>query len=220
MTSGQNEKNTIGTILKAGAGASNPLVAAAILAGTVGLDYFGKQNQIDVANQQYAALTGYLNKLDADRAQARGYMQDNFDTADKQFNQEANTPLPELGQMKNDITQQATDAQQENQKEFNAQLAMNGVRGGQAATLAGRQTGELNRELNWDVNKLGYDEASNRENARLNYTGQKALIPYQTLNTAQWLYMPSDTEKQLMTNAINQKFGTTANNQMNYGSYL
>jgi hypothetical protein len=172
----------------------------------MGADYLGAKNEQDVRNMQNEALQGYLNSVDERRNQAKDYIQGNYEEGDRQFNQEANTPLAELSQMQNDITQQATDAQQNNNKEYQAQLAEQGVRGGQASTLLGRQTGQLNRELNYDVNKLGYDEASNRQNARLNYTGQKALLPYKELNSAQWLHMPNADEQQLMMNAINTKF--------------
>lgn len=180
-----------------------PLIGTGL---SIGGDYLGAKNEQDVRDMQSEALQGYLNSIDQRREQAKNYMQGNFDKSDAQMQTLLNTPLPELGQMKSDITEQATDAQQNNDKQIQAQLAKQGVRGGQAATLAGEQTGQLNRELNYDVNKLGYNEAQNRQNANLNYTGQKALMPYQTLNKDQWLYMPNASEQQLMMNAINTKF--------------
>ena len=193
------------------------LVGAGLnLAGTIG----GGLNQQGIANAQYDAMNNYINGLNQDRTDAKNYMQGNYNTADQQMQGLLNTPLPELSQMKSDITQQATDAQQNNARQMQTQLAQQGVRGGQAGTLAGRQQGQLNRELNYDVNQLGYNEAQNRQNANINYTGQKALLPYGQLNSAQWLYMPSPTEQQLMGQAINNKFGTGVSSMGNIGSAL
>lgn len=180
--------------------------AIASLALQVGGNYLGAKNEQDVRDMQSEALTGYLNSVDERRNNALQEIKGNYAEGDKQFNQEANTPLPQIGQMQNDIVQQATDAQQNNNKEYQAQLAEQGVRGGQAATLLGRQTGQLNRELNYDTNKLGYDEARNRQDTRLNYTAKKSLLPYESLNKDQWLRMPNASEQQLMMNAINTKF--------------
>ena len=183
------------------------LANAGIQIGSTALSNFGQQGN---ANAQYDALTNYLQQMDAQRQAAKTEIQGNYNTADSQMQNLLNTQLPELGQMKSDINQQATDAQQNNAAQEQSQLAQQGVRGGQAATLQGRQQGQLNRELNYDQNQLGYQEAQNRQNAALNYTGQKGLIPYNTLNSAQWLNMPSATEQAMMSQAINGKFNVAS----------
>lgn len=188
------------------AAASNPWAAAALLAATVGGNYLSSSGEQQVKNEQSEALQNYLNSMDVYRQKAKDTMQGNYEQGENQFMAEANTALPELAQQKADIQQQTTEQQQEANKQLQSQLAQQGVRGGQAATLLGRNTGQLARESLRDENQLGFQEAQNRQNARLGYTAQKGLIPYKTLNSAEWLYMPTDTEKQLMTNAINTKF--------------
>lgn len=168
---------------------------------------FGNKNQQANRDAQYDAMNSYLEQMNAKRKEAKNYMEGNQQTGEKQFMTEANQALPEIGQVKQDIRQGATEQQQEARNQMMQQLAAQGVRGGQASTLLNRGTGQIARESLRDENTLGMQEALGRQQARLGYTAQKGLIPYGTLNTAQWLHMPSDTEKQLMASAINSKFG-------------
>lgn len=111
-------------------------------------------------------------------------MQNMFNSAEPQFQQEANTQLPELQQLMNDIALQNTETQRGDLRRINAVLAQQGVRGGQAAILANRALGETSRDTMRDINKLAYDEAANRQNARMNYYSQKALTPWNTMSSA------------------------------------
>lgn len=111
-------------------------------------------------------------------------LQNQFAEAEPQFQQESTTQLAELQPLIEDIANQATEAQRQNQRQINASLAQQGVRGGQAAILANRATGELNRDLQRDINKTIYDEAQNRQQSRLNYYGQKAMTPWSTMSGA------------------------------------
>lgn len=194
------------------AGALSPEVISGLFElGKAGIsaagNYYANKNQQKLRDANYEAIKAYLGQTDEKRKQTRDYMQGNYETGNEEFNQEANTVLPELAQQKTDIREANTEQQQEANKQMQAQLAQQGVRGGQASTLLGRQTGQLARESLRDENQLAYQEAQNRQNARLNYTGKKALIPYSSLNTQQWLYMPSAQEQAMMQNAINTKFG-------------
>ena len=140
--------------------------------------YKAYQNYLnDVVGQMQSALEGRAEKYDTK-------LQDQFNEAEPQYQNEANTQLAELGQLVTDISNESSEAQRQNQRQINASLAQQGVRGGQAAILANRATGELNRDLQRDINKTVYDEALNRQNSRLNYYGQKALTPWQTMSNA------------------------------------
>ena len=139
-----------------------------------------------------AALENYANKLASEMAnglegRAEKYdqkLQNQFNEAEPQYQQEANTQLPELQQLVSDIANQSAEAQRQNQRQINATLAQQGVRGGQAGILANRATGELNRDLQRDINQTVYNEAANRQNSRLNYYSNKAATPWGTMSQA------------------------------------
>lgn len=150
---------------------------------------FGSANQ-ESRNAQ--AYQDYLNGIIGDmqkqlEARAEKYdkkLQNQFNLAEPQFQAESYTQLPELTQLVQDIANQSAEAQRQNQRQINASLAQQGVRGGQAAILANRATGELNRDLQRDINQTVYNEAANRQNSRLNYYNQKALTPWSTMSNA------------------------------------
>ncbi len=145
-----------------------------------------QDSQIAKAYQQY--LNGIINNMgSALEGRAEKYdtkLQNMFNEAEPQFLTEANTQLPELGQLVQDISDEAAESQRQNRKQVQAELAQQGVRGGQAAILANRATGELNRDLQRDINKSVYDEALNRQNSRLNYYNQKSLTPWTSMSGA------------------------------------
>ena len=130
-----------------------------------------------IANKMGNELEGRAEKYDTK-------LQDQFKEAEPQFQTEANTQLPELTQLINDIANQSAEAQRQNRRQVNANLAMQGIRGGQAGILANRATGELNRDLQRDINQTAYNEAANRQNSRLNYYNQKALTPWSNMSSA------------------------------------
>ena len=111
-------------------------------------------------------------------------LQNQFNEAEPQYFQEAYSQLPELTQLVQDIANQSAEAQRQNRRQINANLAQQGVRGGQAAILSNRATGELNRDLQRDINQTVYNEAANRQNSRLNYFGDKALTPWKTMSNS------------------------------------
>ena len=130
-----------------------------------------------IANQMKSELEARADKYDQK-------LQNQFNEAEPQYQQEAGTQLPEITQLVQDIANQSAEAQRQNQRQINASLAQQGVRGGQAAILANRATGELNRDLQRDINQTVYDEAANRQNSRLNYYSNKALTPWNAMSNA------------------------------------
>lgn len=149
-------------------------------------DYLGTST----ATRNAKAYQDYLNNFSSGMAntlqdRATGYeskLSDMATGAESQYMNEANTPLAELTQMKSDIANQSSEAQRQNRLQVQNQLNASGVRGGQASILANRATGELNRDLQRDVNSLGYNEASNRQNSRLGYLSNKAYNPWANLS--------------------------------------
>lgn len=175
---------------------------------------FGDANQQSKAAQAYQDyLNGIIgnmqNQLEARAEKYDTKLQNQFNEAEPQFQTEANTQLPELTQLVEDIANQSAEAQRQNQRQINASLAQQGVRGGQAAILANRATGELNRNLQRDINQAVYNEAANRQTARLNYYNQKALTPWSTMSNA---YGQSMTGA---NNALSNAQGTTYTNAYN-----
>lgn len=142
------------------------------------------QSNNDTAIAQ--AYQNYLNGIIGDMGNALEARADKYDDklqamsdeAEPQYMQEANTQLAEVGQLVKDISDEAAEAQRQNRRQVQAELAQQGVRGGQAAILANRATGELNRDLQRDINQTVYNEALNRQNSRLGYLGQKAITPW------------------------------------------
>jgi hypothetical protein len=191
-------------IVKAQIGARLKKYAPTIL--NTGMQLLGNRNENKLREAESAAINNYLNSMDARRAGLKQDFTKDYQEAEKQFLTEANTALPELVQAKQDIQEAATEQQQAANQAMQAQLAQQGVRGGQAATLLNRGTGQLGREALRDINTLGYQEAAGRQGARLDYGKTKTLIPYQTRYN-QWLNMPSDREQAMALEAINRKFG-------------
>ena len=156
------------------------------LGNYVGGLFGGKDNNAAAkAYQAYARkFTNNMEKaLNARGQQFENKLLDNYRTGESEYLNEANTQLPELQNLMNDIANQSTETQQGDLRRINAILAQQGVRGGQAAILANRAMGETSRDTLRDINKLAYDEAANRQNSRLNYYTNKAQTPYNTLNS-------------------------------------
>lgn len=179
------------------------------------------------------AYQSYLNGISSDmqnqlEARAEKYdqkLQGQFNQAEPQFQQESNTQLAELQQLMTDIANQSAESQRQNQRQINASLAQQGVRGGQAAILANRATGELNRDLQRDINQTAYNEAANRQNARLNYYSDKALTPWKAMSNAYGQSMVgannalSDAQGFTYKNAYNRAMDNYGNTQKKKGLF-
>lgn len=149
-------------------------------------------NDDKLTAEAYQAYQAYLNSVIKQmkqelEARAEKYdtkLQNQFNEAEPQFQNEANTQLPELAQIKQDVLDENTEAQRANRRQIEATMARQGVRGGQAAILENRALGEQSRDALRNINQLAYNEAANRQNARLNYYNQKALTPWSTMSNA------------------------------------
>lgn len=167
-----------------------------------------------------AYLNSVINKMANELTQrAEKYdtkLQNQFNEAEPQYQLESNTQLAELQPLISDIANETAEAQRQNQRQINAALAQQGVRGGQAAILANRATGELNRDLQRDINKTIYDEAANRQQSRLGYYGQKALTPWNTMSSAYGNSMVG------ANNALSENQGAVYKNAYNnaMGNYI
>jgi len=84
-------------------------------------------------------------------------------------------PLPELEQAKKDLLEGQSEALSKGTSQLGANLAMQGVRGGQAATLLGRGTGEITQGAMKDINQMALSDAEQRRAATIAYQQQKAL---------------------------------------------
>lgn len=114
-------------------------------------------------------------------------IKDLYKEGEENFLQEANTPLPELGAMQSAVANQGTYAQQDLSKRLNAELAKQGVRGGQAGIISGRQMGKLGADLQKQITDYAFNEASNRQNARLQNLSQTGLLPLSSYVSPQWM---------------------------------
>ena len=167
-----------------------------------------RQAQADDSNN---ALSGVNDKMDAFRTAWQNVQKGYQDSGEKQFMNEANTALPELQQARTDIANQGTEAQQQLSGQLQANMARQGVRGGQASTIQGRAMGQQGTDMQRQINQMAVNEATNRQAQRLDYTSQKGLMPYKTLTQSENMYMPSTTEQayryKTPQDIINKQYG-------------
>lgn len=167
------------------------VIAAAVQAAPAVLKlvggFTGGNKKVDMAKAYQAYLNSFgkkmENKLTQRGQEFENKLIDNFNQGESEYLNEANTQLPELQGLINDIAQENTETQRGDLRRINAILAQQGVRGGQAAILANRAMGETSRDTLRDINQLAYNEAANRQKSRLNYYTNKAQTPYNTLNS-------------------------------------
>lgn len=175
--------------------ASNPSIWASLgtklkslgsggaLSGLLGFgSSLGGNKDIDSLASGLASKMGNALEKRAEKYDQK--LQNQFNIAEPQYQEEAYTQLPELQQLIKDIADQTTETQRANLRQINANLAQQGVRGGQAAILANRALGQTTRDAQRDINNLAYNEAANRQNSRLNYYSQKALTPWSNMSSA------------------------------------
>ena len=189
------------------------LASSLFSGGSILGNFSSDRGNAEAAQAYQSYLNGITKKMQNELEQrAEKYdtkLQNQFNEAEPQFQEEAYTQLPELTQLMEDIANQSAEAQRQNRRQVNANLAMQGVRGGQAGILANRATGELNRDLQRDINQTAYNEAANRQSQRLGYYSQKALTP--------WNAMSSGYSQSMVgaNNALSNAQGTTYANAYN-----
>lgn len=193
--------------------------APAIIQGVQSFTGGNQQSKVAQAYQNY--LNGIIgdmgNQLEGRAEKYDQKLQNQFNEAEPQYQQEANTQLPELQNLIKDIAEQNTETQRGNLRQINANLAQQGVRGGQAAILANRALGQTTREAQRDINNLVYNEAANRQQSRLNYYSDKALTPWKTMSSAYGSSMTGANNA--LSNAQANVYANAYNNAMaNFGS--
>lgn len=118
-------------------------------------------------------IGGTLTEANTKAQMAKG-QQDVLDDAYDQLMAETGTEAPMLGSLREDISRKSTEAQKQQQKLTNMELAQQGVRGGQASTLTNRASGTLQQSMQSDLNKLAYEDYMNRYKTRTGALAAKA----------------------------------------------
>jgi len=83
---------------------------------------------------------------------------------------------PELQTLKEDILSGQSEQLQTGTRALEAQLAQEGVRGGQAATQLRRGTGEMTEDATRDINRIMAQEAIGRQQSETGYRSQLASM--------------------------------------------
>ena len=138
----------------------------------------GTEEQIAEQKNEFGSqMTAYQ------AAQAQG--QDQMGTANTAFENSVNTANPELATMSKDIATNNAQELQQGASQMGANLATQGVRGGQAATLLNRGTGQQAITAQQNINQMKFQDAATRQAQQAAYqvaiaqTGQAAsLRPY------------------------------------------
>lgn len=119
-----------------------------------------QKRQFDIRNQAYNQMIGSAKTMGTE--------------GEQQFLGETANPLAELGAAKEGALTGNAAALQQGAGQMKANLAQSGVRGGQAATLLNRGTGQQSVDANQQINQMAMDEASQRRQMRAGLMGQKA----------------------------------------------
>ncbi len=90
------------------------------------------------------------------------------------FMADVNTANPELAQQQADILSGNAKGLQQASGQMSANLASQGIRGGQAGTLLGRATGEMGTAAQKDINAMRYTDAATRAAEKRAYEAAKA----------------------------------------------
>ena len=152
--------------------------------------YIAESKKFSKAKAEAIAYGESLRALrDNSMKKIEGYQ----DEGEGQFLDNTAQAPAEFQAVQNDIIAGQTEAQDNMNRYAAMNLARQGVRGGQAATLQNRQVGELNQNMQRDSNELMYQDARERRNQRSGYFSQKGLMPWQTMSDVN-SYMPSAAE--------------------------
>jgi hypothetical protein len=90
------------------------------------------------------------------------------------FNAAVNTPLSSLQKAKQDILSGSSEAMQQASGQMQANLAQQGVRGGQAATQLRRGIGTMGENAMTEINKMMMSEEDKRMSEKRAYEAAKA----------------------------------------------
>jgi len=135
-------------------------------AGAIG-GLMGKKGEADVAREQQA-----MKERAFQQAIARG---EKLSTeGENQFLETANSENPYLKQVGQDIQAGGTEAMQNAQRQMQANLAQQGVRGGKAATLLARGTGDIASQTQRDLTQSQSQDLANKQMQKMAYFQSKA----------------------------------------------
>lgn len=93
------------------------------------------------------------------------------------LNSTANAPQ-ELQNYIDAFTKNTLPQQQQAMNQFRSTLNQNNVRGSRASTLANRQYGEYNNQLNQNIQNTAFQNAMDRQNQRSQYFSNKGLTGF------------------------------------------
>jgi len=131
-------------------------------------------NQLQFGREQLGS-TEHQQSLDrADYESALGRGQNQLAQGEQSLVGESGQINPELGRMESDIATGNAKELQQGAGQMAANLAGQGVRGGQAATLINRGTGEQAIGAQKDVNQMKYNDISQKEADLRAYMANKA----------------------------------------------
>ena len=170
--------------------------AAGAAVGSIGsslLGAYGQEKATDEARKANLQLTGEqiastekmfgqnlgfeqqqdtANRAAYEAALSRG--QGQMGAGEQSLISEANTPSAMLGQETQDIRAKTAQQLQQGQSQMGANLAAQGVRGGQAATLMNRGAGEMATTAQQGINQMKYEDEASRQADLRAYMAQKA----------------------------------------------
>ena len=150
----------------------------------------GTKEQIKESGREFDTTNTFQQATEAARqkayAEAIAKGSSEMGEGENALTTEANTANPELEQQEKDIASGNAKQLQQGASQMGANLATQGVRGGQAATLLNRGTGEQSIEAQKNINQLKYQDAATRAAELRAYQaakaarGQTATVPAQS----------------------------------------
>ena len=127
---------------------------------------FSREQLTNTESQQAADRAAY------EAALSRG--QGEMTEGENAFTTEANTPNAQLGTMEADIKNKTAQQIQQGAGQMSANLAAQGVRGGQSATLLNRGTGEMATTAQQNIDQMKYEDEATRQADLRAYQANKA----------------------------------------------
>lgn len=130
-----------------------------------------QKRQFDITNKQEKAIEearrqAFLNSKESGRLQ--------MGEGESAFNNISSAPSEALETMSSDIASGNAEELQQGARQMGANLALQGVRGGQAATLLNRGSGQQAVDAQRRINELKYQDESTRKAAQMAFQAAKA----------------------------------------------
>lgn len=122
-----------------------------------------------------AEESAYKRRLEAYNEmirRAKGLM----DTGEKAFYNNVNNPNTYLNVLNRQILENTNKSLNNGAKQLQTNLALQGIRGGQAGTLLARGIGDMTQTAMNNLNQMNYDDEAQRRNLKASYDMAKAQI--------------------------------------------